>query len=192
VHAIIGLGNPGSEYVGTRHNIGFAAVDEVAHGLRVEFRAGRGEYFYAEKVIRGERVVLVKPATYMNNSGIAVRQIVDRYELPLDRVLVIADDFHLPLGVLRLRLCGSDGGHNGLASIIYQLESDSFPRLRCGIGSPAMPRGKKGATEFVLSPFECQEEESVRMMVKRSSQAVSMVILEGLQAAMNECNITNI
>ena len=192
MHAIIGLGNPGSEYAGTRHNIGFAVADEVAHGFRIEFRAGRGEYFYAEKAVGGDRVVLVKPATYMNNSGIAVRQIIDRYEVPLDRVLVIADDFNLPLGVLRLRPGGSDGGHNGLASIIYQLESDSFPRLRCGIGSPAMPKGKEQLVEFVLSPFEGQEEESVRMMVKHAGYTVRKVILEGLQAAMNDCNITKI
>lgn len=158
MRAIIGLGNPGSEYDGTRHNIGFAVVDAVAEHYRIGFRGGRGEYSYATN---GD-CLLIKPLTYMNNSGIAVREVLEWFKLAARDLLVIFDDFHLPLGSLRLREKGSAAGHNGLASIIWHLNSDEFPRLRCGIGLEDNPPDK---ADFVLSRFDRQEHERVHEMV---------------------------
>lgn len=191
MQAIIGLGNPGSEYEGTRHNVGFAVVERLAQTLRLEFRAGRGEYLLAEKMLGGEEIVLVKPVTYMNGSGVAVKEIVERYELPLSQLLIIADDFNLPVGALRIRPDGSDGGHNGLASIIYQLESQNFPRLRCGIGSAKMQAKRGEPSEFVLSVFEVDELNSVESMIDLAAGAALTVAVQGLQAAMNRFNVAN-
>ncbi|MGH2568737.1 MAG: aminoacyl-tRNA hydrolase, partial [Bacteroidota bacterium] len=118
----IGLGNPGSQYDGTRHNIGFDVVDSLAGALKIRFKPGTGEYLEARGFFGDTEVGLAKPLTYMNNSGSAVMEIQERYHLPLDRLLIICDDFWLPLGTLRLRTKGSDGGHNGLYSIIYHLQ----------------------------------------------------------------------
>ena len=191
MQAIIGLGNPGSEYEGTRHNIGFAVVERLAQTLRLEFRAGRGEYLLAEKMLSGEKIVLVKPVTYMNGSGVAAKEIVDRYELPLSQLLVVADDVHLPVGSLRIRPEGSDGGHNGLASIIYQLESQAFPRLRCGIGSATVQVRKGELSEFVLSLFDVDERTGVESMIDLAADAALTVALQGLQAAMNRFNVAS-
>ncbi len=188
MQAIVGLGNPGSEYEGTRHNVGFAVVERLAQTLRLEFRAGRGEYLLAERMLSGEKIVLVKPVTYMNDSGVAVKEIVESYELPLSQLLVVADDVHLPLGALRLRPDGSDGGHNGLASIIYQLESQDFPRIRCGIGNATTQVKTGELTEFVLSVFEVHERNSIESMIDRAADAAFMVAVQGLQAAMNKFN----
>ena len=150
-------------------------------------REGRGEY-YSGTVRRDEReIVLLAPTTYMNNSGVAVRQAMDVFTVGLDQCLVIADDFALPLGTLRLRRAGSDGGHNGLSSVVYHLESDAFPRLRCGIGSPAMPAGEETAT-FVLSPFEPGEREAAAAMVRRAADAVESVVQAGIEKTMNVFN----
>ena len=165
MHAIIGLGNPGSEYDGTRHNIGFTVVDKLAKKFDADFHAGRGEFVSTSFRVKGEQVLLVKPLTYMNNSGVAVKEILEQHHLLLEELLVVVDDFQLPLGTLRLRTKGSDGGHNGLASIIYQLESDEFPRLRCGIQSEAMPKNKNMMADFVLSPFEEKEQDKVKKMI---------------------------
>jgi PTH1 family peptidyl-tRNA hydrolase len=188
VQAIIGLGNPGSEYEGTRHNVGFAVVERLAQTLRLEFRAGRGEYLLAEKMLSGEKIVLVKPVTYMNGSGVAVKEIVERYELPLSQLLIVADDVHLPVGALRIRPDGSDGGHNGLTSIIYQLESENFPRIRCGIGSATIQVKRGELSEFVLSVFEVDERNGVESMIDRAADAALTVAVQGLQAAMNKFN----
>lgn len=188
MQAIIGLGNPGSEYEGTRHNVGFAVVERLAQTLRLEFRPGRGEYLIAEKMLSGEKIVLVKPVTYMNGSGVAAKEIVERYELPLSQLLVVADDVHLPVGALRIRPDGSEGGHNGLASIIYQLESQNFPRIRCGVGNATVQVRRGELSEFVLSVFEVDERNGVEAMIDRAADAALTVAVQGLQAAMNKFN----
>ena len=185
---IVGLGNPGSEYAETRHNIGFAVVDALAEKLDIEFRAGRGEYLIGSARYRGKNLSIVKPLTYVNNSGIAVREIVDDYGMDLSELLVVSDDLHLPLGTIRLRLKGSDGGHNGLYSIIYHLSTDQFPRLRCGIGSDAMPKNSKERKDFVLSSFEEEESGHVRTMIDEALDAALTSAVEGIQTAMNRCN----
>lgn len=183
--AVIGLGNPGSEYDGTRHNIGFAAVDEAARKLAADFRAGRGEYALAEM----DGAVLVKPLTYMNNSGIAVADVLERYALSARDLLVICDDFHLPLGTLRLRRKGSDGGHNGLGSIIYQLRSDDFPRLRCGIAPEDLPAGNESKRRFVLGQFTPAEQDSAAKLARRAADFIVTATEISLQRAADRLSL---
>jgi PTH1 family peptidyl-tRNA hydrolase len=178
VRAIIGLGNPGSEYDGTRHNIGFAVLDELAAHYKIGFRAGRGEYSYATN---GD-CLLVKPMTYMNNSGIAVKEVLDWFKLAARDLLVVFDDFHLPLGSLRLREKGSPAGHNGLASIIWHLNSDEFPRLRCGIGHETNPADK---ADFVLSRFDRQELETVQKMVAAACDIAVIAAEQDFRSALD-------
>lgn len=168
--AIVGLGNPGAQYQETRHNVGFHAVDELCRRFRVTMKPGKGEYLIARAGMEGIDVYIAAPMTYMNNSGAAVVDILERFRLTPRELLVVVDDFALPLGVLRFRTKGSDGGHNGLASIIYMLNSDEFPRLRCGIGTETMPP-KSAMTVFVLSPFQKAEVAAVNDMVKRAADA---------------------
>ena len=189
---IVGLGNPGSEYEGTRHNLGFAVIDALAKKLGVNFRPGRGEFVIGFSNTGDKEIALLKPLTYMNNSGIAVKEIVEWYKTSLNDLLVVTDDFHLPLGTLRMRLKGSDGGHNGLYSVIYQLQSDEFPRMRCGIGSESMPKNKKEIADFVLSPFEKQEREIVQDLIQRAQEAALVTATDGIETAMNRFNVLKI
>lgn len=185
---IIGLGNPGKRYDGTRHNIGFEILDSIAHRHRARFESGKGDYLIA-RMSRGELpVVLIKPLTYMNESGSAVADVVERFGLTLENLLVVCDDFQLPLGQLRIRSDGSDGGHNGLYSIIYHLQSDQFPRLRCGIASSFTPKEKTLMAAYVLEPFRRDELPDVQAMIERGSNACLTVVEEGLIPAMNQYN----
>jgi len=188
MHFIIGLGNPGSDYVGTRHNVGFDVVDKVARELKIDFQEAQGDYLVAIGSFKSKEVGLAKPLTYMNNSGSAVADILERFDVPLQQILVVCDDFQLPLGTLRLRPRGSDGGHNGLYSIIYQLQSDEFPRLRCGIGSADMPADKKLMKEFVLESFRKQEIPKVGEMTSRAKDACLSFVEFGIHQTMNVFN----
>lgn len=184
---VVGLGNPGATYRETRHNVGFMVLEELCTRWRSPLREGRGEY-YISTVRRSDKdVVLLAPTTYMNNSGIAVKEAIELYGVTLDRCLVVADDFALPLGTLRLRGAGSDGGHNGLSSVVYHLESDEFPRLRCGIGSAILPAVEETAT-FVLSPFETGERETAAAMILRAADAVESFVEAGIDRTMNFYN----
>jgi PTH1 family peptidyl-tRNA hydrolase len=185
---LIGLGNPGSRYQGTRHNLGFEVVDRLAERFRVSFKAGKGEYVIAQSQVGDSSLALVKPMTYMNESGLAAAEICEQFVVPLEQLLVICDDFQLPLGQLRLRLRGSDGGHNGLYSIIYHLQSDLIPRLRCGIASPSMPKEKDRLADFVLDSFDTAELPLVREMIEKAADAATLAIERGPAAAMNEFN----
>ena len=184
---VVGLGNPGTEYERTRHNVGFRVIDEMARRLKIHLRAGRGEYLLASRGVGGKEIVLCKPLTYMNNSGVAVSELLEKYQARLDDVLVISDDFALPLGAIRVRASGSDGGHNGLSSIIYHLNSDGFGRVRCGIRREVMPP-KERMADFVLSPFEPDEVERVDEMVVRAADAALESAISGISRAMNRFN----
>ena len=183
-----GLGNPGREYESTRHNIGFRILDALSEDLKIPLNPGKGDYEYGVGSFKTIEVGLLKPLTYMNNSGEAVLDIRDRYDIPLERFLILCDDFQLPLGHLRLRPFGSDGGHNGLASVIYHLKSNSFPRLRCGIASEHMPADKALMARFVLEPFDRSEEAAVSTMIERAAEAALMVASDGLERTMNFFN----
>ncbi len=184
---IVGLGNVGREFEGTRHNIGFMVVDEVVSKFKKNFIPGKGEYYISELRHGDEEIVLMKPTTFMNNSGMAVKHATDKFEIPLQDLLVVYDDFNISLSSIRLRKGGSDGGHNGVYSIIYHLNDDSFPRLRCGIGTEDVVPGKDMAN-FVLSKFETNEIPEVEKMVRTAADAVFVFINEGIETAMNKFN----
>jgi PTH1 family peptidyl-tRNA hydrolase len=185
VNVIVGLGNPGAEYDGTRHNLGFRVVRALADRHRVELKAGRGEFLSGSGRIAGRAVELALPLTYMNLSGLAVRQLLESLRRTPSDLIVVCDDVNLPLGRLRLRSSGSDGGHNGLASIIAQLGSESFARLRLGVGGA--PEGADLA-DYVLEPFARSEEPATEEMLSRAGDAVRLVLARGMSVAMQEYN----
>ena len=183
--AMFGLGNPGPEYISTRHNLGFRVVEEVAERLGARFSRRKFNSFVAESwSADGKKLFLAKPYTFMNRSGEAVRSVGAFYQLNGPDILVICDDFNLPLGQLRLRRGGSDGGHNGLRSIINALGHQEFARLRIGIGSCKVDR----RTDFVLSDFRAGEMPVVADAVLRAADAVECWISEGVVEAMNRFN----
>jgi PTH1 family peptidyl-tRNA hydrolase len=185
---VIGLGNPESRYSGSRHNIGFDVADDLARHLRCSFKEGRGEYLIANAHIGETAFGIVKPLTYMNQSGLAVMEIQEEFGATAEQFLVVCDDFQLPLGQLRLRLRGSDGGHNGLYSIIYHLQTDEFPRLRCGIASTEMPKEKNLLVDFVLEQFSKEERPVVDKMIGKAKDACLLAVTEGMTRSMNEFN----
>ena len=180
---IVGLGNPGREYAATRHNLGFMVVDEVARRHDVSERRNRFRSDLLEVFASGEKTVLLKPRTYMNLSGSAVREAVTWYKTPLDDLLVVVDDIDLPFGSMRLRAKGGSGGHNGLKSIIAELGSDEFPRMRSGIG-----RGPGHATRQVLSRFSSEEERILPTVLSAAADCVLEWQRHGIVSAMNRCN----
>ncbi len=184
---VVGLGNPGTEYEGTRHNIGFEVVEELTRRFRSPVRAGRGEYLIATHQFAGRTLILAKPMTYMNNSGSAVAELLEKFGASLQELIIVADDVALPLGAIRVRAKGSDGGHNGLWSIIYQLNSDEFARVRCGVRQESMPP-KDRMAEFVLSPFALGEATTVGEMIGRAADAVFEFAASGIHRTMNRFN----
>ena len=183
---IIGLGNPGEEYARTRHNIGFQCVTFLAHRHGLDFDRKRARSRIAEGQIAGQRVALAKPFTYMNMIGQAVVGLCQWYKVtPAQELLVIYDDLDLPFGVLRLRERGSSGTHNGMKSIVGQLGSQAFPRLRVGIGQG--PPGRDAA-KYVLTRFTREEESQLPDIYARVADAVELILREGFTAAMNRYN----
>lgn len=183
--AIVGLGNPGNQYAGTRHNIGFMVVDRLAQLHSAPAAKSRFKSLVTEITIGAEKVVLLKPQTYMNLSGDAVRLMGSWYKLYADEILIVLDELDLPFGSLRLRERGSAGGHNGLSSVIQQLGTNEFPRLRVGIG-----RGRSSATAQVLSKFSNDEQQELPFVVGDAADACELWINEGAIAVMNKVNAT--
>ena len=181
---IVGLGNPGPKYAGTRHNVGFDVVDYLAAGPGCSPFREKFEAFVAELKEGDETVLLVKPLTFMNLSGRSVRAILDFYKLPLEQLLVVCDDFNLPLGKLRIRTKGSHGGQNGLRNIQEQLGTDEYTRLRIGVGQP----GPGDAVDHVLSKFKPGERKAVEDAIATAAQAALTWIRQGAEAAMNRFN----
>ncbi len=184
VKLVVGLGNPGTKYQGTRHNIGFELVDRLARGGSSSTFTRKFEGLAAEIEIDYRRVMLLKPETFMNLSGRSVGQAVRFLKLPLTDVLVTCDDLSLPLGKLRLRPGGSDGGQKGLRDITNQLGSEQFARLRIGIGD----REQADASDFVLSRFRSSERPVIDDALILASQAVAVWVTQGIDAAMNRFN----
>lgn len=181
---VVGLGNPGTKYDATRHNIGFAVVDRLAASGRDARFTSKFDGLLAEIEFDFHRALLLKPQTFMNLSGRSVRQIVDFYKLAPEDLLVICDDLSLPLGKLRLRPGGSDGGQKGLRDIALRLGTDQFPRLRIGIGD----RGLVDAADFVLSRFRHSELPAIEDALILATQAVAVWATQGLANAMNRFN----
>ncbi len=177
--AVIGLGNPGARYRATRHNLGFMVLAEVARRRALSFRPGPGPYEIGRTAAEADRdALLVAPSTFMNNSGEAAADVIGRYQVRPEEMLVVVDDFWLPLGRLRFRRRGSDGGHHGLASIIGALGSEECPRLRLGIGREQMPP-KEAMADFVLAEFDEAERPLAADMILRAADAVEEFLLEG-------------
>lgn len=181
---IVGLGNPGRRYEGTRHNLGYGAVSRLLRVARGRREATRYRSKIWEADLEDRDVVFLLPLTYMNLSGGAVREASEGYEIPPSRVLVVCDDLSLPLGKIRLRRGGSSGGHKGLQSVVDCLGTESFPRLRIGIGDP----GVRDAEEYVLSPFEPEEEEAVSESLDRAARAAEVWVRLGIEEAMSRFN----
>ncbi len=182
---IVCLGNPGDAYRDTRHNIGFMLGDKLAETFNGSFRLMKGEYEGAEVNIKGERVMIVKPLTYMNLSGHAAKKALSAYRSTPSECLVCYDDLHLPLGALRLRPAGSAGGHNGVQNIIDVFGTPEFPRLRMGIGNDFPPGMQK---DYVLTRFDSTERPVVDEMIDRSIEGIILFLRQGLDRAMNVVN----
>lgn len=183
---VLGLGNPGAEYAGTRHNLGFMVVDALAARAAVRLRRAEGDYDAAQATIAGSGVLLAKPRTYVNRSGRVVRQLAAWPEFSLAALLVVVDDVYLPFGRMRLRASGSAGGHNGMKSILDATGGvTEFPRLRLGVGSA--PPGTPLA-DWVLGPFEGDEQEGLAAFVERAADAVVRVLTDGVERALPGIN----
>ncbi len=182
---VLGLGNPGSRYERTRHNVGWMVLDAVAERIGAPFQPGRGDYYEAIGRWRSRPVALVKPTTYMNNSGLAARQVTRAHAVQPADMLVLVDELQFDVGEIRLKPSGSPGGHNGVESLIVSLNTDRFPRLRCGIGSD-FERGSM--VEYVLSQFERSEQDALDTMILDAREAVLAWIVDGTERTMNSVN----
>lgn len=184
-YLIVGLGNPGREYRGTRHNIGFMLMDHLAERLGASFGRLESQALVAKTEYAGKRIILAKPQAYMNLSGKPVGALLHFYKIPLSQLLVAYDDVDLPLGTLRMRPAGGSAGQKGMASIIERLGTQEFPRLRLGIDRPP---GKMQAAAYVLQEFSSQQQPEVAAALERAADAVLLFISDGLEVAMNRYN----
>jgi PTH1 family peptidyl-tRNA hydrolase len=188
---IAGLGNPGIFYAYNRHNIGFMCVRHLGNTYKIKLNKKQGNARTGIGEITGEKVILARPQTYMNNSGEAVDRLVNRYEIELADLIVIHDDLDLPVGKIRIRRGGGSGGHKGIESSIYYIESGDFYRVRVGIGRPdeVNTTDKEAAViDHVLSNFSREEKKIIKRIVPEVDKAVVCLITEGLEAAMNKYN----
>ncbi len=185
MYLVVGLGNPKKQYSGTRHNLGFQVVEALARRLQAGSPVSRHRSLLAEAEYSGSKFLLAQPLTYMNRSGLAVKEIVRSYQLELDRILVIYDDLDLLPGTIRLRKKGGGAGHRGIQSIIDALGSEEFPRLRIGIGKPPP---EVEASDYVLEPLAGEEREVLEPALDKAVEAVLVFVSEGLEAAMNNYN----
>ena len=181
---VLGLGNPGSRYDGTRHNVGFRVVAELARRRQQTLAEGECR----SQITEVDGLLLVAPQTFMNRSGHAARCLVDRRRLPTKDMLVVYDEVHLPLGMLRLRSHGSPGGHRGMESVLESLGTDQVPRLRLGVGSAEGPTSGEDLVEYVLDPFDRAEQARVEQMIERAADACELWAREGAEAAMQRFN----
>ena len=183
---IVFLGNPGLKYEGTRHNAGFMAADAMAKEKNISINRARFKALTATVDIGGESVMLMKPQTFMNLSGEAVVQAVRFYKIPPEKIIVIFDDISLPCGKLRIRRKGTDGGHNGIKSIIYHLNSDQFPRIKIGVG--AKPNPEYDLADWVLSKFGKDDTEQLKAAITKATEVLPFILDGEIDKAMNKAN----
>jgi PTH1 family peptidyl-tRNA hydrolase len=191
VKLIVGLGNPGIEYQFTPHNAGFLAVDRIAEDCGVTLTNRRGRALTARAKLAGQDVLLAKPETFMNLSGLSVAALIQEFEISPEDILVLYDELALPLGTIRIRERGSANGHNGVKSISGVLGTEEWLRIRIGVGKPALADGreiKAGGKDYLLSPMRKQELAVLDEVLDRARGAVEMVLTQGVSAAMNEFN----
>lgn len=183
---LVCLGNPGDQYENTRHNVGFMVAEELAERNHVPIQKLKFKALTNTVTIFGEKVLLMKPVTYMNLSGEAARPAADFYKVPADHVLVVSDDTALPIGALRIRKSGSAGGHNGLKSLIQHLGTNQFPRVRVGVGEK--PHPDYDMADWVLGKFVGEDKNKIDAAVKRAADAIECIIKDGLDKGMNRFN----
>lgn len=186
MYLIAGLGNPGREYVGTRHNIGFEVADALCSKFDIKLNKEKFRTVFGSGIIAGEKVIVAKPLTYMNLSGESIREIAEWYKIDNENIIIIYDDISLPVGKLRIREKGSAGGHNGIKNIIYQLNTDVFPRIKIGTGMPQNP--EYDIKDYVLGHFSKEETEILIKTAVRAVGAVEEIISAGAKSAMNKFN----
>jgi PTH1 family peptidyl-tRNA hydrolase len=186
-YLIVGLGNPGNRYKNNRHNVGFMVLDEIAKKLNTQFSRIQSNALVTKGEYKGDRLILSKPRTYMNVSGQPIRSLVKFYKIPLENLIITFDDADLPFETIRVRPDGGSSGHKGMESIIHDLGSNHFNRLRVGIGRPP---GKMKTPDYVLKDFSKNEMELLPMVLDRASDAVLMFVAEGIDAVMNKYNRT--
>jgi PTH1 family peptidyl-tRNA hydrolase len=182
---LVGLGNPGRKYQPSRHNLGYRVVELIAEKKKKKFKSKKGDYWFSEVEFERNPAILLKPKSFMNLSGIPVSRALKDFDLELENILVLCDDVNLPLGKIRIREKGSDGGHKGLKSIIQETASKEFARLRMGIGLP--PEGKE-LERFVLEKFNKEERKTVEQMIEKAAQAIEVCVDLGLALGMREFN----
>lgn len=182
---IVGLGNPTREYEGTRHNVGFSVIYAISDKYNIKVDTKKHKALIGKGIIEGEKVILAMPQTYMNLSGESVRELIDYYKCDNEDVIVIYDDISLDVGKLRIRAKGSAGGHNGIKSIISHLGTQEFPRIKVGVGEkPA----RMDLADYVLGRFSKEEQPLIRESADKASDAVALMLREGISAAMNKFN----
>jgi PTH1 family peptidyl-tRNA hydrolase len=179
---IFGIGNPGKNYELTRHNIGFQIVDSFAEKCKLQFVPSKSEYWYVESNLESFPFILIKPTTYVNNSGLVFLELIEKYNISAKDILVVVDDINLDLGKLRIRKSGGDGGHNGLKSIIYNIESNNFPRIRVGIANPTE---NEILSDYVLSNFTKEETEIINNNSSLIIKLIESFIIGGTLQMLN-------
>ena len=184
MYVIAGLGNPGRQYEKTRHNMGFLVVDEFAAAHGIDVRRIKHKALIGEGRIAGEKILLVKPQTYMNLSGESLREVMAYYDVPMENLIVVYDDMDLETGTLRIRKKGSSGSHNGMKSVIYQLQSDEFPRIRIGIGSTSGDEWK----DYVTGQVTEKEAGILAETIRNAAAALECILTDGIDIAMNRFN----
>ena len=185
---IVGIGNPGSKYINTRHNVGFQILDIFCQKQNLNFRTTKSNFWLVESKLNAFHFFLVKPSTYVNNSGLVLKELVEHYSIKLSDILVIYDDTNLDCGILRIRKSGGDGGHNGIKSIIYHLENNNFARLRIGVGQPAP---NQELADYVLSDFSKENNEQIEKEIPRIINLIEQFIYGGLSEMLNYYSKTN-
>jgi len=185
-YLIVGLGNPGDKYAKTRHNVGFITLDYIAQKLNIKINKSKFKALVCDTELNGKRVLFMKPQTFMNNSGEAVREAVDFYKIPIENVIIIYDDISLQPGKMRIRLKGSDGGHNGIKSIIYHLNSNEFPRIKIGVG--AKPNPEYDLADWVLGNIPEDEQEVMLNCIGNAYESVKLMVEGNSNKAMEKYN----
>lgn len=185
MYLIVGLGNPEADYSATRHNMGFNVINKLAKEYEIEIARKKYNSEYESAIIEGEKVVLVKPQTFMNSSGEAVIEFVNFYKIELDKVIVIYDDIDIEPGKIRIRKSGSPGTHNGMKSVVHFLNSDNFPRVRVGIGKPA---DNENMIEYVIGAVSDEDKKVLDEGVENAKNAIIEILKNGIDIAMNKFN----
>lgn len=185
MYLIVGLGNPEEEYANTRHNMGFNVINKLSEEYKIEVNKNKFDALFAAGNIEGEKVILLKPQTYMNLSGKSIIQVINFYKIPLENVLIIYDDIDIEPGLIRIRKKGSSGSHNGMKSVVAELNSQEFPRIRVGIGKPKFTNDM---INYVIGAVPKEEQIKLEEGTKKAKEAVIEVLKNGIDTAMNKFN----